>query len=453
MIAYALAIVCGIALTTLFAAAMYVAVGPCWGERRREVRILLVILGAITLVKFLVLPHFPGFPSDTFHFLVWGEVMTRSGPSAIYVPQFDCRYLPGYLYVLWAAVAPARISYFGHEITDASTSVLRVLVRVPPSLADVALALVIFAWLRTTAGARRGIGAVMMFALNPALIYTSVVWGQNDSVLTLPLELALLLAWQRDYALASAAAAFALMIKLQGLIVLPILGLWILIHGRPRDWILAAAAFLAIIVVTFAPFQIDKPWDYLYTVMASSADYFPYTSMNAFNLPALIFGLRVRDSVTLFGISAFDLGLGLLSALYLVALLIMWRGRSARTLLYAAFLAYLGFFVLPTRIHERYLYFALALLTPMALDSWATLSMYAALTITFLINQHLTLRFISGFTSKAQHDPYASAVACVNIAALAVAIVYGLFLISQESRRWPAPLRGFFAPFAVTSRA
>jgi dolichyl-phosphate-mannose-protein mannosyltransferase len=449
MIAYLLAIVCGIALTAILAAAMFVAIRPLWRERRRDLRILLPILATMTLVKLLMLPLFQGYPNDTFHFLVWGEVMTRGGPSAIYLPQFDCRYLPGYLYVLWAAVAPARVLHFGREITDASTSALRVLVRVPPSLADVALALVIFAWLRTIAGARRGLGAVMMFALNPALLYTSVVWGQNDSVLTLPLALALLLAWQGEFAMASAAAALALMVKLQGLIFLPILGLWILLRGRPRDWILSAAAFFAIIIVAFAPFQIGKPWDYLATVMAGSAEYFPYTSMNAFNLPALLFGLRVRDSVTLFGISAFDLGLFLLSALYPVALLIVWRGRTARTLLYAAFLAYLGFFVLPTRIHERYLYFTLALLTPMALDSWATLSMYAALTITFLINQHLTLRFISSLATVAQHDPYASPIACVNIAALTVAIVYGLFLISEDSPRWPASLRGFFAPFAA----
>jgi len=435
MIAYILAIVCGIALLAILAVAMFVAIRPFWCERRREVKTLIGILAALTLVKCLLLPLFPGYPNDTFHFLVWGEVMTRHGPSSIYLPQFDCRYLPGYLYVLWAAVAPARVLHFGPEVTEASTSALRVLVRVPPSLADVLLALVLFGWLRTIAGAGRGIGSIMIFALNPALIYDSMVWGQNDSVLTLPVALALLLAWQGEFAFAAAAAALGLMVKLQGLIVLPILGLWILLHGRVRDWIFAAAAFLGTIVIAFAPFQIGKPWDYLATVMAGSAEYFPYTSMNAFNLPALLFGLRVRDSTTLFSVSAFHLGLFLMSALYLVSTLIVWRGRSPRTLLYAAFLAYLGFFVLPTRIHERYLYFALALLTPLALDSWATISMYAALTITFLVNQHLTLRFISGLATVAQHDPYASSIACLNIAVLAVAITYGLFLISRDTTR------------------
>jgi Gpi18-like mannosyltransferase len=449
MIAYTLGIVCGIALLAILAAALFTALRPLFCARWREVSILIGILAAMTLVKLLLLPLFPGYPNDTLHFLLWGEVMTRGGPSHIYDRQFDCRYLPGYLYALWAFVAPARLLYFGREVTDASTAALKVIVRIPPSIADFFLALVMFAWLTTISGARRGIGAVMLFALNPALLFTSVIWGQNDSVLALPVAAALLLAWQGNFALAAAAAALALMVKLQALIVLPILGIWILLHGRVRDWIMATLASLATVIVVFAPFQIGKPWNFLASVMASSADYFPYTSMNAFNLMAMIFGLRVRDSTPLLGISAFHLGLALLSALYLLAILIVWRVATARTLLYAAFLAYLGFFVLPARIHERYLYFALALLTPLALDSWATLTMYAALTLTFLVNQYVTLRFLDNFSNAAQHDGYAAPIACINLAALAIAIAHGCFLISADSSRWPQRLRRFFEAFAT----
>ena len=269
MIAYALGIVCGIALFAILATALFVVLRSLLLERRREVRILIGILAVMTLLKLLLLPLFPGYPNDTLHFLLWGEVMTRGGPSHIYDRQFDCRYLPTYLYTLWAFVAPARFIYFGREISEASTAVLEVIVRIPPSIADFFLALVIFAWLTAISGARRGIGAVMLFALNPALLFTSVVWGQNDSALTLPVAVALLLAWQGNFALAAAAAALALMVKLQALIILPILGLWILLRGRVRDWIMAALAFLATVVITFAPFQIGKPWNFLVTVMAS----------------------------------------------------------------------------------------------------------------------------------------------------------------------------------------
>jgi Gpi18-like mannosyltransferase len=446
---YSLAIGCGVALFAILAAAIFAALQPLWQKRRHELITVAGILALLAVIKGFLLPLFPGYPRDIFEFLSWGEVMTRN-PARIYDPQINCRYLPGYLYAMWAAVGPARALYFGRQITDASVSTLRVFVRLPPIIADFLLALVVLAWLENIAdvsrrpGQRRDLGGVMLFALNPALLFTSVAWGQNDSVLTLPVMLAMLMASQGNYALAAAAAALAVIIKLQGLIVLPILGLWILLHGRVRDWMLASLAFLATAAIAFAPFQIGKPWDFIAKVVASSAEYFPYTSLNAFNLMALVFGLRIRDSTTLLGVSAFDMGMLLMAALVLLALLIVWRDRSPRAMLYAALLAYLGFFVLPTRIHERYLYFALALLTPLALDSWATMTMFGTLTATFLANQIITLRFLDNLITRREHDSFASPIACLNLFALTVAIAYGFFMTSNSTSRWPRLLRTFF---------
>ncbi len=450
---YSLAIGCGLALFAILAAAMFAGLEPLWRERRRELSIVAALLASLAVIKCLLVPLFPGYPKDIFEFLLWGEVMTRN-PARVYDPAINCRYLPGYLYAMWAAVAPARAIYFGPEVTDATVAVLRVLVRIPPIIADFLLGLIVFAWLRAIdkrsrgLNLRRDLGALMLFTLNPALLFTSVAWGQNDSVLTLPVMLAMLMASQDNYALAAATAALAVIIKLQGLIVLPILGLWILLRGRVRDWIMGILAFLATVVVAFAPFQIGRPWDFLEKVIASSAEYFPYTSLNAFNLMALVFGMRIRDSTSLFGLSAFSIGMMLMGAVYLVALLIVWRDRSPRAMLYAAFLAYLGFFVLPTRIHERYLYFALALLTPLALESWATIAIFATLTVTFLANQILTLRLLDSLITVRVHDSYASTFAFLNLAALGVAIAYGVFVISRDHSRWPRMLRSFFDPFA-----
>jgi Gpi18-like mannosyltransferase len=442
---YALAIGCGITLLVILGATMFVAMRPLWREHRRELLIVAGLLGALAIVKYRLLPLFAGYPQDLFEFLLWGEVMTRN-PAHIYDPQINCRYMPGYLYALWAAVAPARALYLGPAISDASTYVLRGLIRVPPIVADFLLGLMVYAWLSRLNFKRYRPGAVMLFALNPALNFTSVAWGQNDSVLTLPVMLALLMVAQGNYALAAAAAALALMVKLQALIVLPILGLLMLLRARVRDWAPAVLAFLATVVIAVAPFQIGRPWDFLAKVIESSADYFPYTSLNAFNLMALAVGMRLPDTATLLGFSAFHVGLFLLTALDGVVVCLLWRDRSPRAMLYAAFLAYLGFFVLPTRIHERYLYFALALLTPLALDSWATLVMYTTLTVTFLVNQIITLRFLNHLTTLPQHDTGADVIACVNLAALAMAIAYGLFLMSRDWPRWPRRLRSFFEP-------
>ena len=446
VIVHALAIGCGIVLLATLATATFTALKPLWQERRRELLLVAGVLASIAIVKCLLLPLFPGYSADMSQFLLWGEVMTRLGPGHVYDPEFICKYMPGYLYAWWAMDAAARELCRGYDLTPAVVSTLEVFIRIPLVIADFLLGLVIFAWLRVVGPERRGLGAVMLFALNPALIYTSVVWGQNDSVLTLPLMLTVLMASQANFGLAAAIAALAALVKLQGLIVLPILGIWILLRGRAGDCMAAALAFLATVIIAIAPFQVGRPWNFLASVVSSSAEYFPYTSLNAFNLMALVVGMRIPDSTTLLGVSAFTVGIILLSAVCLISLFIVWRGRSPRALLYAAFLAYLGFFVLPTRIHERYLYFALALLTPLALDSWATIAMFATLTVTLLTNQIMTLRYLDHLATLAKHDPYASAIAYVNLLALAMAIAYGVFLVSDDHSRWPRSLRALFEP-------
>src|SRR5262249_40059911 len=163
-------------------------------------------------------------------------------------------------------------------------------------------------WMAMRTRSWRRFGAPMLFALNPALLFTSVAWGQNDSVLTLPVLLSLLMVAESNYALAAAVAALAVLIKLQGLIVLPILGVWMLTRARTRDWIASTLAFVGTVLIAMAPFQIGKPWNFLARLIESSADYFPFTSLNAFNLMALMVGMRLPDSATRLGVSLFHLG-------------------------------------------------------------------------------------------------------------------------------------------------
>src|SRR5579862_4955455 len=450
---FILAFGCGLALLAILAAIVAVAMRPLWSEQRAELTIVASTLAALMLLKCALLPLFSGYPQDLEQFVLWGEAMAR-GPWHVYDPRYVCRYMPGYLYAWWPAVAVIR-EYIGYEVSPAIATTLSVTVRIPALIADALLGLATLAWVRQLSDSAkrrtRDRFAVACFALNPALIYTSLVWGQNDSAVALGIMLALLMACTDNFALAGAAAALAVMAKLQGLIVLPILATWMLLKGRVRDWVLATLAFFGVVIVTIAPFQIGRPWNFLHDVIASSADYFPYTSLNAFNLMALAVGMRLRDSTQLLGISSYNVGLFLLIALVLIAIVLVVSDPTPRTLLYSSFLAYLGFFVLPTRIHERYLYFALALLVPLALDSWATLMMFGMLTITFLVNQMVTLGYLMGDATFSDENRYAIPIAYINLAALAIAIAYGFYFTSKDRARWPQPLRAFMDPLTRTN--
>jgi hypothetical protein len=448
-IARALGVGCGLVLLALLAAAFVIATRPCFREHRRELGLAAAVFAAIALAKLAVLPWFPGYRIDLLQFIVWGMAMVRFGPAHVYDPQFVCRYTPAYLYPLWA-VLRAAWPLIERPASPSQLLVLaeraRIIVELPPLAADFLIAVLVFAWVRRDRSSRMAWAAALLFTLNPALIYTTVVWGQNDSCFVLPVMLAAMMAADRRYDLAGAIAAIAVLVKLQGLILLPVLGWWILLAADVPACAAAALGFVATAMITIAPFQIGHEWSWFASIIKSSLDFFPKTSVNAFNLMALLFGMRMPDSVAVLGVPAFALGTALLAAYYAVPATIVWRERTPRTLLLAAFLAYLGFFVLGTRIHERYLYFAVALMVPLALESRAMTGGYAILSATLLANQVMVKRFLERGASLAPRDPLACAIAAANVAVLLLVSLYGIYSASATRECWPRWLRELFEP-------
>src|SRR5271157_4132626 len=161
----------------------------------RELGVALVVVVVAFAVKLAALPFFPGYPDDVHAWERWSMTMALHGPQAIYDPPAPADYPPGYLYVLWGAGAAAR----GLVSTVEG---LRLLVETPPLIADLLLSLLIFAAVqhRWRSG-RLALAAMLLFALNPALLYDSVVWGQVDSVLVLPVVLAALLLIESQFVL------------------------------------------------------------------------------------------------------------------------------------------------------------------------------------------------------------------------------------------------------------
>src|SRR6185437_2221531 len=103
-------------------------------------------------------------------------------------------------------------------------------------------------------------------------------------------------------------AALAALIKPQALSLLPVLAVWTLMNADWRYWVRAGLMFIAVIVVAAAPFQVGHAWSWLPDLYLSTAAYYHETSVNAFNFLALLGGLRVSDSETLFGFSYFAIG-------------------------------------------------------------------------------------------------------------------------------------------------
>ncbi len=436
-------VLCGLALLAILVWGICAALGPVLRDRDSGRLRALAWLGVILAVKLLLLPVFPGYWNDIRCWTLWSMGMTYAGPSGIYTYSSHpvCDYPPGYLYVLWLCGSLATA--FGPP----SYEVLRLTTETPALVLDFVLGLTIFAAIRRLDPSRLALAGALLFALNPGLLFDTVVWGQCDSALALPILLSVLLVLDSRHALGWAIAAVAVLVKPQGLFLLPVLAWWTLLEARPAKYAGIAAAFAGTLIAGIAPFQIGRPWGFMLQLYFAAVERYRYTSAGGFNLLALVAGSRVPDSTTVIGIRAFVLATGLFLAIYPLVAFMLYRKRTPRMLLFAVFLVYLAMFVVAPHVHERYLYPAVALLIPLAFDSAATLGLFAALSATLLSNLYYVKQLHDLRLELAAHDRFASAVAIVNVAALALALAYGFAIASRSGEPdsgWPAPVRAIF---------
>jgi dolichyl-phosphate-mannose-protein mannosyltransferase len=215
------------------------------------------------------------------------------------------------------------------------------------------------------------------------------------------------------------------LVKPQGLMMLPVLGIWTMLETEFATWLRSGVALLAVFVIGIAPFQIGQEWDWIIKLYTSTAAYYHETSVNAFNLMALLGGLRQADTTTFAGVSIFALGMSLLAPLYAFVAWILWRGRTPTRLVFASFIAIFGFFMVAPRMHERYLYPAIALSVPLALEAPEMLAVFVIITITCLINLVYILHTLNTVVFLDSRDGLAMATSALNVVALGIAAYWG----------------------------
>jgi len=424
---YILGIVCGLLLYAVFARGLGIAVGPFKGDRNFQIALALLV--AITIVKLALLRVLPGEPVDLSQFERWGQALTQFGPTHIYEPQFRCNYTPAYFYALWP----------GYALAPNNSDWQRMFVEGITILGDFFLGLAAYGAVRRIAEVRFAIPTILFLALNPAVIYTSTVWGQNDSAIAFPVLLSVVVALDSQYALAFAIAVVAAMVKAQGLMLLPILAWWTLTNGNFKDWLKSAGAAVATVVVVLVPFQLGHNWHFLIDVYSTSLGLFPWPEVNAFNLMLLLMGGRsVLDTDMLIGpISYSMIGKTLFAATLALAASIMYRRPSARGCLYAVFLVYFGMFLFLPRMHERYLYYAVALLAPLIFTSRTMMALYVTLSVTSLLDVAYVFFGLVRIPGWVEGHLFLSlesreAIASINVAAFTVAAGYGIAIARRS---------------------
>ena len=436
--------IAGAILIALVAYALIDYLRPLIDDRDSGLIAALLVLGALAAVKLAVMPFFPGFGPDVGDYQAWAGQIATYGPAHTYHAGFFLDYPPGYLYALWA------VGLLAHVI-GASGDFYRVIIESPAIVADFALALLMYAFVRRGSRPAMAFIAMLMVALNPALLFDTVVWGQSDSVMAFVTLLSIVAILGRQYEIAWGLAAIAVLVKPQGLMILPVLGVWTMLEADFATWIKSGVALIAVALIGIAPFQFGHEWNWIIKLYTSTAAYYHETSVNAFNLMALIGGLRQADSGTFAGISYFALGMSLLVPLYGFIAWILWRGRTPTRLLLASFIAIFGFFMVAPRMHERYLYPAVVLAVPLALEAPEMLAVFVLVSITSLINLAYILHTLNTVVFLDARDGLAMATSGLNVVALALAVYYGATRLQGKSELNTA-VAAFFGRFTMPPR-
>ena len=296
-------------------------------------------------------------------------------------------------------------------------------------LADIAIGYVLYRLVRGWRGARPdaqrlGLLAAGIYVFNPVTWYDSAIWGQTDAVGTLVLLLTVAALVRGNAEGASALAVVAALIKPQfGVVALPVVGVvllrrhllragampehQVLLPARLRGWfefergpwrlVSSAVTALAVAMVILLPFSLDIPG--FLNQMIQTAGGYPWLSVNAYNpwslvgadgaLPLAFGGGWSSDVVALLGPlpGVFIGGMLLAVGFGLGALRLLWLDDRRSIIIVTTFLA-LGFFILPTRVHERYMFPIFALLPILAVVDRRWLIATVGLSIGAFINMH-----------------------------------------------------------------
>jgi dolichyl-phosphate-mannose-protein mannosyltransferase len=432
---------------------------------------LLVVLLAGLAIRLCLMP-FGRFKADTFGFQAWAQRLTTAPLSDFYAnaneSTLNLDHLPGDMWILWAISQAYRavasdpgLQGFGFVIA----------LKLVAALADLGNGVLLFLLGRRLGGPGAGLLAASLYMFNPASIFVTSIWMAWDPVSTCFVLLALWLLMRGNPEWSLPALTYAVLIKpplfaLAPLFVLAFLHRYLVPHTgwaarmrapapiEPlsrslRRGLIAITASVLILLLVLLPFGVGVPpllptrWS-LFDQLTYAATRYPYAYLNAFNVWAL-WAMQSpldwpSDGLPFLGLTYQAWGTLLVAAAYGAMLFRYGRRGGDQALVWACLALTFALFMLPTRIHERYLFPAvvLAALTPAIAPRLCWL--YAALSVTFLANlfwtysRYYTLIRLPKtterglvYTSLYTSDVFVRAVALVNLGLLLYVLI-----------RWPS---------------
>ena len=329
-----------------------------------------------------------GHKYDISLFLRWTRALASHDLSSFYANAGFCDYPPLAMLVFWCV---AQLGSLLDVLTN--DHAMRVLLKVPASLADIGISIVLLVEGKRLLGRAAGLGAAAIYLLNPVAWYNSAFFGQVDSVHTLLMLTAIVFANRGRWSWCGAMAAAAVLAKFQAIVIVPLVVFEAWRYARIRGlgrvcigaivasfWILLPFALSGILheIITRSYINVVGQFDHLswsafnlWRLLGN--EHFPDTSIPRIVALAAANGqasIALSDSWLLW-FSYRKISLTVFSIVVAILLSLHARRTDSMKRFQTGGLLVLAFFLFPTEMHERYAHPAVALLAIWAVsDRW-----------------------------------------------------------------------------------
>ncbi|MEW6234187.1 MAG: NPCBM/NEW2 domain-containing protein [Candidatus Omnitrophota bacterium] len=412
----------------------------------------LLLLGLLLRLPFLPVI---GFEQDFIFFSSWAKYMANEGLLSIYdhPEAFEHRlinYPPVYLYVLYLLAKVFRL-FFSAPF---ESRLFLCLIKSATVLFEAVAAWGLYHWLAKRRGESAGLWAMALYYLNPAVIYVSVYYGQVDAIFAALLLFSLLWLLDGRFFYGGAALAAALLMKIQALPFLPLFFLVPLLRKGGKAAFIALAGFVLAALLILSPFIAAGKLPTLWLrCVTENFQWGQSVTIGAFNLwrlhsdpnilPERIWGWlfgsdgELSANALVVYLTYKNLGTALFGAAFLVSLYAIVKRSSEEGILAAVSFAALAFYMLPVKVHERYLFPFFIFYALLAAASRSRRCFYAALTFTFLMNLITICPLIGEIRQASEIDASQGIwIAAANVILFVLFIAYEWILPASPHRRF-----------------
>lgn len=338
-----------------------------------SLKLACILVGALALRCVLSLIFF-GHSTDINCFMAWAYNLANGGVADFYTSGMFADYPPGYMYVLFAVGKIGNL--LGLTYSSAGYALLT---KMPGILADLLSAYLVYRIARKVSGdddslePRAGMLPLVLagfVAFNPLMAFISGGWGQIDQILTLLLLAVIWLFVEDKLILAGLVYGVAIVTKPQALMAGPLFAVAYFCQIKEKGFVkgflrtlAAVACACAAIFALSLPFKNgQEPLWFIQKILGTATSY-PYASIEAFNLMALLGGNWKGIDTAFLGLTYGMWGSIFIALSVVFAAVLYIKGRKREKHALTLSLAWLiaALFTLGQYMHERYLFPALLL--------------------------------------------------------------------------------------------